>query len=150
MSHEEKQNAVSLVSTLIVSVPFIIFVLNKFQTERPTGTEELKFWASAILLMIPLRIISYIVFYIIATIMQAIITQQDPEKTMITDERDKLIELKGAVIGFYTFCFGFLAAMIALLISPQVSTLFFVLIFAGLISEIASILAKIYFYRMGV
>lgn len=149
MSHEEKQNYLSLLSTLAISIPYILFVLNKYQSENPTGTEELKFWASAVLLMVPLRIAAFILFYIVASIIQAIITGKDPEKAIITDERDKLIEMKGAVGGFYSFCFGFLIAMGALLQNPKISVMFIVLMISGLVSEIISILLKIYFYNKG-
>ena len=67
----------------------------------------------------------------------------------ITDERDKLIELKSARISLYVFTFGFLLAMISLVMEQPPWVMFTILISAGLLSDTLNELAQFYFYRRG-
>lgn len=148
MSHEEKQNYVSLISNLAVSVPYLIHVLNKYRTENPTGSEELKYWATAVLLLIPARIAAQIIIFIIFSILEAIVTGKEDADTT-SDERDRLIELKGDRFATNTFMFGFMGAMIAIVSGGTIADMFMITLVAACAGEVFGIFAKIYYYRRG-
>lgn len=148
MSAQEKSNYVSFVTTLLVSLPYFVFILNKYQTEAPTGADELTFWASAILLMIPVRIVVEIVVNIVAAIITAAVTNGKEENSLV-DERDRLIDLKGTRNSFYAFIIGFMLSMLIFVSTKSVANLFMVLIFTGFLSELVGVISQIYYYRRG-
>lgn len=150
MSSEEKQNIVSLFSILLVSVPYLLYVFIQFNNETFTTEEELKFWAGAFLLMIPIRIVAQILMYIIFTIGVVIVTGDEEEANTITDERDFIVDLKGERNAHYIFIFGFLAAMISILLDGGLSAMFVILIVSGFASELFGIFSKMFYYRVRV
>lgn len=148
MSYEEKHNIASLVTLTIVSVPYLIFILNKFNAEAPSTEAELSFWASAILLLIPIRIVAEIIVHILFAIANAIVTGKD-ELDTTKDERDELISLKSTRNSYYMFCFVMLSAFIAAGVYQSITLLFLILFIGGTVSELMEISSKIYFYRKG-
>lgn len=149
MSNQETQNVVSFSTSIFVTIPYILYIINRYQSETFVGNEELRFWATAILLMIPLRIVSIIIGYIIFSIVKAIFTGNAELEKSVTDERDKIIELKGDRNTSNIFTFGLLGSLIALLLGGDLSTLFIGLILAGFVGELVGTLSKIYYYRLG-
>ena len=89
-----------------------------------------------------------IIIHIVFIIINKIITDEDAPK--ITDERDKLIELKSIRISHWIFVLGFLLAMGAMAIEMPVWVMFITLIYAGFVASIAAEISKIYFYRKGI
>jgi hypothetical protein len=148
MTHQEKNNIISMITSIIVSVPYLIFIFNKYQAENLALPEELKFWGAAILILIPLRIISEIIVYIVFAILNTIITGED--EVEITDERDNLIALKSTRNSYYMFIIGFVISLIAITVSSSPSAMFMILIITGVVSEFTDILSKIYYYRKGI
>lgn len=150
MTHEEKNNIVSLITTTLVSIPYLAYTLHKYNAENIALPEELKFWGTAILLLIPLRIITEIIVHIVFAILTAIVTGKDDAEPEITDERDSLISLKSTRNAHYAFILGFVAAIIAVTPGTSVSVMFIILFITGVVSEFIEILSKIYYYRKGV
>jgi VIT1/CCC1 family predicted Fe2+/Mn2+ transporter len=148
MSSGEKQNIISLVTSVLISVPYYIYILNRYQSETLSINQEFSFWATAIVLLVPLRIVSEIMVYIVISIFTTIITKQ--EEKSLTDERDKLIELKGTRNSAYTFMIGVFLAMLAMAQYQSPFALFTVFILSGFASELVGNLSKIYYYRKGV
>lgn len=150
MSQQEKENFISLATTIAVSIPALIYLVQRYQEENFTTEEELKFWATALLILIPIRIVSQIVMYILFSIGRAIITGKDEEESSIVDERDRLIELKGTRNAHYVFMVGVMLSMSALAIGQSPTVMFGVLFVSGFVSELTEIGSKAYFYRKGV
>jgi hypothetical protein len=148
MSHQEKSNIISLVTTVIVTIPYLAFIFLKYQGESLDVTGQISFWATAILLLIPVRIVSEIIIYILISILTAIVTNK--EEIDFTDERDKLIELKGGRNSSYMFIFGFALAMVAAASGNAVSVMFMILIVSGFLAEVLGSISQIYYYRKGV
>ncbi|MBK6525203.1 MAG: hypothetical protein IPG07_06365 [Crocinitomicaceae bacterium] len=67
----------------------------------------------------------------------------------MSDERDKLIELKTIRISHWIFTAGFLAAMSTQAMGMEPWTMFVTLIASGFLGAVISGSAKIYFYRRG-
>lgn len=151
MSQHQKESLVSIISNIAVSIPYFVFVIGKYQAEQPRDTEELVFWATAILLMIPVRIAAQIIIYIAFTIGQAIAKggELDRESELV-DERDKLIELKGDRNGSYLFYLGFAIAMGIMVANQSIATMFLIIIVSGFLSEMVGLLSQIYYYQKGV
>jgi len=147
MSTGQKQNYISLVTTLLVSVPYFIFIFNKYQLEVLNISGELRFWSTAILLLIPIRIVSEIVISIAGAVLQAIITGKEGKD--LSDERDTLIELKSTRNAYFIFMFSFMAAILAVSQGHSVSVMFSILIISGFLSELFEIFSKIYYYKKG-
>ena len=146
MSYQERRSIASLISTLLIGGAYLLYVFQRYQADAPAN--ELHFWASAILIMIPVYILLKIVAIIVFTILNTIATRvQEPD---IADERDRLIELKSVRSSYYTFMFGFVLAMFTAVLSMPASTLFLVLIISLLAAMILYDVAQFYFYRRGV
>jgi hypothetical protein len=150
MTHKEKENIVSLISAIIISVPYFVYIYTRYQTENLTTSEQLKFFATAILILIPIRILAQIIIYILFTIAKAIATRSDKLEPEVVDERDYLIDMYGEKVAHYTFLFGFLASIIALALNSSVGVFFGILIVVGFVSELFGILTKIYYYNKGI
>jgi hypothetical protein len=150
MSEKERDNYISLVATLVVSVPYFIFIFAKYQgTELVTAADELQFWATAVLVLIPFRIVGEILMYIAAAILHAIVTGKK-EMEDKSDERDEIIDLKSIRTSYYLLMFGFLLAIILAAAGHSITTMFVVILISGFISEIIEICAKIFYYFKGV
>lgn len=160
MSYQEKENYISLASSVIVTIPYLLFIFNRFQAEMFTTEEEFRFWATAILLLIPARIVSEIVMHILAAIMDAVMQAveqeykaQGGEKEIkiddTVDERDKLIGLKAMRNSFGFFAVGVVAAMLSIVLGGTPSTMFIIFIAAGFVSELVETGSKIFYYNRG-
>ncbi len=148
MPEQEKSNLISLATTLLVSLPYFAFLYFRYQAETFSGSDsELSFWASAILLMIPLRIVAEILMYILVTVATGIVTGKE-EKT-IKDERDNMIELRANQNSYAIFIIGFMGAMLAVASTGSITTMFVIIIGSGFASELMGIVSKIAFYRKG-
>jgi hypothetical protein len=148
MSQEEKSNYISLITTLTISIPYMASVLIRYQDKNMNTEEELKFWAVAILILIPIRIVSEIIMHIIVAIITAIATGK--EGSEVVDERDKLIDLKSNRNAYYLTCIGFLLSMIVIVLNQSVSAMFIVLFITGFLAEMVDIFSKMFYYRRGV
>ncbi len=150
MSQHQKENLVSLISTLTASTFYIIYVFNRYFASEFTSGEELKYWASAILLIIPIRIAIQIIVYIGFKITEGIFANGKIVDE-VKDERDNLIELKGDRFSTNIFVFGFIFAMIGIVFfESSLSAMFAIILVSGYFGELFGIFAKIYFYKKGI
>ncbi len=147
MAIQEKRSIVSLVSTILVLILYAAFMLPKYPESNSYSPEVFHFWGSFILVFIPVSIVAKIVIYILFSIMNTIATRE--AESSLTDERDKLIELKSARNGLFMFAIGFLLAMGTLVLSMPPSAMFIVLLGAGVMSEVINDVSLFYFYRRG-
>ncbi|MBI5540220.1 MAG: hypothetical protein HY951_09200 [Bacteroidia bacterium] len=108
---------------------------------------DFKFWGKAFLILIPVAILAQIIIYIVFAIINKMITNEDIPN--LSDERDKLIDLKAIRISHWIFTLGFMLAMGSQAIGMQPYIMFVVLIFSGFASSIIAEIAKLYFYRKG-
>ncbi|MDQ6985760.1 MAG: hypothetical protein Q9M91_08835 [Candidatus Dojkabacteria bacterium] len=147
MSSKEREILISLSSLLLVGLPYIVSVFITYQDKNLSNDEELKFWATAILIMIPLRIVSMIVMYILVAIATAIATGKESDFKEIVDERDKLIDLKGERNGQAVFLIGFGLALVSAAIGQSLAVMFSIIVVFGVLSEVIGSLSKICYYR---
>jgi hypothetical protein len=147
MSYQEKSNIVSLITTLIVSIPYYVYVFAKYQSEALSTPEAFKFWAAAILFLIPIRIVTEIIIHILSAILEAVMSKE--EKPDVTDERDQLISLKSTRNSYYVFMIAFVASIAALYLDNKAETMFITLIIGGFMAELMEHASQIFYYRRG-
>ena len=147
MSYQERRAIVSLIGTIVVSVLYSAYMIQRYPAGSPYSPEVFHYWGSFFLILIPVSIVAKIIIYILFAIVNAIATRE--EEMPITDERDKLIESKAQMIGNYLFIFGFILAMGSLVVSLPPAVMFIILLLSGMLSQIISDISQFYFYRRG-
>jgi hypothetical protein len=146
-ARKEKMILVALISTIVIFGLYALYVYQKYISVNPEIVNDFRFWGKTFLILIPVTIAAQIIIHILFAIINKIVTNE--EISTISDERDKLIELKTIRISHWIFTFGFFLAMLSLAIGMQPWVMFITLILSGLISTIISELVKIYYYRRG-
>jgi hypothetical protein len=148
MSYQEKENIMSLISSILILGLYSLYVYNKYLDGNPDLINDFQFWGKTFLILIPVTIVAQIIIHIVFAIINKIVVDEEPPS--FTDERDKLIELKAIKISHWIFVIGFFQAMLSLSLGMQPWVMFISLISAGFIASIASNVAKIWFYRKGI
>jgi hypothetical protein len=146
---KEKMIMVSIITSLLIISIYSIFVYKKHIEANPEIINNLKFWGKSFLILIPISIAAQIIIHIIFIIINKIVANEEPPP-LLSDEMDKLIELKSKRISHWIFIAGFLLAMGSLVLEMPVWVMFVTLIYSGFLAAIVSEIAKIYFYRRGV
>lgn len=147
MSSKEKQTIISLISSILIFGFYSLYIYQNYLVETPELLNDFKFWGTSFLIMIPVAIVAQIIIHIVFAIINKIVTNEDLDE--MSDERDKLIELKSIRISHWIFTGGFLSAMTALAMGMEPWVMFTTLIVSGFLSAVISGSAKIYFYRRG-
>ena len=153
LSYQEKITLVSLITTVLSFGIYCLMVFQKYQDKTSdsanfNSTDELKFWASVILILIPVLIVAQIVAQIVFAIINFIVTGE--EDLEITDEFDHLIDLKSTRNFYHTFMAGFVLSMVTIALDESPSTMFIILFFSLLVAGVILDLSKLYYYRRGV
>jgi hypothetical protein len=165
MSYQEKRSIVSIVTGLIILLAYFVYTYTKYQA-GVVSEGDLKFWAGAMLLFIAIGVIATIIiqilFHILLSISIAIQAKAKDEKCddkeiekeieleMVSDEMDKLIELKSNVVGFGVAGVGFVFGLIALVMDYSVAVMLNIVFASFSIGSILEGITQLYFYRKGI
>ncbi|MBH1940761.1 hypothetical protein I5677_07665 [Mobilitalea sibirica] len=166
MSYQEKRTIVSIITGLFILVAYGIYAFEKYQS-GVIAADDIKAWAGIMLVFIGigvvLAIVIQIVFHILLSITIAIQERartgrcgddKEIEKTisakMVTDEMDKLIELKSMRVSFIIAGIGFVTALVTQLFNYPPAVLLNVLFISFSAGSLLEGLAQIYFYRRGI
>lgn len=147
MSYQERLSLVNLISTILVTALYAAYMVQRYPDASPYSKEVFHFWGAFFLILIPVTIVTRIVIYIVFAIINAIATRE--EDPPLTDERDKLVELRASRNSLYVFALGFVLAMGSLVVELPPSVMFITLICAGVMSEVVSEISQFYYYRRG-
>jgi hypothetical protein len=147
MYNREKQILVSLITSVVILAVYSLYVYNRYIAGNPEIINDFRFWGKAFLVLIPVSIVAQIVIHILFAIANKIVTDEDIPS--ISDERDKLIELRTIRISHWLFLAGFLLAMGSQAIGMQPWVMFITLILSGFIASVVAEIARIYYYRKG-
>lgn len=148
MFRKEKRILVTLISLILILGFYSLYVYFNYVSGNPGIINDFKFWGKAFLALIPVMIVTQIIIHIVFFIINKIVTNEDIPT--ITDEMDKLIELKSLRIYHWAVSAGFVLSIGSQAIGMQHWVLFILLISSCFGATIASEIAKIYFYRKGV
>jgi hypothetical protein len=148
MGHQEKQSIVSIIGSVLIMVFYSLYIYRNYIQADMDLLNDFQFWGKSFLYLIPVSIGVQIAIHIVFAIANRIITQEDMPD--ITDERDKLIELKSIRVSHWIFIFGFMLAMGSLAVGMKPYVMFLTLISSGFLASLASEITKIIYYRKGV
>jgi hypothetical protein len=165
MSYQEKKTIVSIVTGLLILVSYFIYTYSKYQS-GVVIEGDLKFWATAMLVFIAIgvaaTIIIQIIFHILLSVTIAVQAKikdencddKEIEKTieleMVSDEMDKLIELKSNMVGFGFAGAGFVLALVALVFDYSPVVMLNVMFASFSIGSLLEGFTQLYFYRKGI
>ena len=147
MSAHERQAIVSLISTLLLAVFFLGYVLPRYPAGNPYAAAVFHFWGLAVVILAAVSIVANIAVSVAFSIIYAMATQQTPSS--FADERDRLIELRALRTALYVFTCGFFLAMGSLAIGMPPSVMFIVLMCSGYGSGLVGNISQLYLYRKG-
>lgn len=147
MSFQENRSIASLIGTVLISVFYAVFILQRAQ-EGDSLTNSPHFWASALLLYIPVSVMLKIFVVIVFVIINTITNQEkDPE---LTDERDKLVNLKSTVNFYHVFMVGFLLSLLTQVFSLPLYIMFGVIWLSMFAGGVVLDISQFLYYRRGV
>lgn len=165
MSYQEKKTIVLVLTGLSILAAYWIYAVNKMQSGM-ASLDDLKFWASAMLIFIGIGIVAVIVILVIFHIMLSIsiavkeqfrngkCEDEEIEKTieleMVEDEMDKLIGLKSLRVGYTIGGAGFIAALISVMLNYPPAVMLNIIYVSFNIGSAAEGIAQLYFYRRGI
>jgi hypothetical protein len=148
MTYQERRSLVSLIGTLIIIAGYLAFISGQAQATGPSVETDLQFWATAILLLIPVYIVFQMIVIILFIIANTIATRR--QESEASDEFDRLVDLKSTRNFYHTFMAGFVLAMLAAALGQPLATLFIVLLFGIFAASVMSYASELYYYRRGV
>ena len=149
MSFQEKNFAVSLVSSTLILGFFLISLLLMIQSGSFDSTSVIRLWVIVIVLSIIVTILGTILTHVVSAIIQAVRTNEEPEIEDIADERDKLIDLKGTRVAYVAFSCGVLLSMLTFALGRPPLVMFTLIIFFGILAQITGDISRLYCYRRG-
>ena len=165
MSYQEKKTIVSILTGILLLAAYCIYAFSKVQSGM-VAPDDMKFWATAILIFIGIGVVAsiviQIVFHILLSIAIAVKEQvqngkcddKEIEKTleleMVEDEMDKLIGLKSMRIGFAIAGIGFIAALVSLVLNYSPAVMLNIIFVSFSIGSMIEGITQLYFYRRGV
>ncbi|MCX8129733.1 MAG: hypothetical protein N3I35_06505 [Clostridia bacterium] len=165
MSYQEKRTIVSIITGLLIFGAYCIYTYGKWQS-GVIAADDMKFWASTMLVFIGIgiaaAIVIQIVFHILLSIaitikesvMNGKCDDKEIEKTigaeMVTDEMDKLIELNSMRIAFVVVGIGFVAALFSQIFSYSIAVMLNIMYLSFYAGSLLEGFVQLYFYRRGI
>ena len=147
-----------MIMGVLLAAAYIIYALS----DSSPAPDDLKSWAAAMLVFIGIgvaaAIVIQIIFHIALSIGIAVKEREQDEKTVeriiastvVEDERDKLISLKSAHIGYIFAGLGFVAALVALAFGTQFVTALHILFGTFSSGSLVEGIVSVYFYERGI
>jgi len=165
MSYQEKRTLVTIVVGFLVLVSYLIFVFTRFQSGI-IDVNNLKYWASTMLIFIGISIVSTIVTQVLYHIVFSIgfamkekikypdLTDKEIEMSikshMVTDEMDKLVELKSMRVGFIAAGLGFVLALILTINDYSAVVMMNTIFISFNVGSLFEGLMQLYYYKRGI
>ncbi|MFZ5974665.1 MAG: hypothetical protein ACOYU3_04555 [Bacillota bacterium] len=165
MSYQEKKTIVSVLTGVLLLAAYCIYAFGR-AFPGMAAPDDIKFWATTILIFIGIGVVAsiviQIVFHILLSIAVAVKEQlhtgkcdgKEVEKTieleMVEDEMDKLIGLKSMRISFAIAGIGFIAALVSLVLNFSAAVMLNIIFISFSLGTIIEGIAQLYFYRRGI
>jgi len=147
MTTQEKRPLVFL-SIDIVTFSMYYLLIQNFYKSYSSTMGELPFWGTSILILIPLMIFSRIIFYMLYSIFNTLITKEQEDKFLI-DELIAIIKLKASRNFNTTFMLGFVFTMILLTAGLSTTTMFKMFFFSIFSAFIVQNISTYYYFKKG-
>lgn len=135
---------------------YLIRLFQIFQDGGLNSTSVFRLWGIVIVLAIIFTVIATILTHIVSAIIQAVVQaiktgekEPDVEIDNLQDERDKLIDLRGTKVTYTVSSVGVALAMLTYVLGQTPLVMFTLLIFFGLVAQIAGDISRLMLYRRG-
>jgi len=164
MSYQEKRIIISIFIGISILASYFLYTTNKVQNGLVVEG-DLKFYATSILVFIGIgvvaMIVSQIMFHILLSIGMAIKEQIENGKVddqlieksikaeMVTDERDRLIELKSLRVGSISASIGMMIGLVVLVLNDSPVLMLNILFVSFCLGSILEGCVQLYLYRKG-
>ncbi|HYO87651.1 MAG TPA: hypothetical protein VER79_03330 [Candidatus Limnocylindrales bacterium] len=148
MSYQERRSLASLISIVIVSAGYTLFTSVRMEAAGPGVASDLHFWASTVLILIPVYIVFEVFTQIIFIVINVIATGR--EESELSDEFDRLIDLKSTRNFYHVFMAGFVLSLVSQVLEQPPQTMFVILLLGILAAGVVQELSRVYYYRRGV
>lgn len=149
MSNRLNSISVSLVSNLLILGYYLVNILPIFQRGEWNPEDVFRLWVIVVVASIVLNILGNIITAITINVAHAIKTNSNQEVRLLNDERDKLIELKGVRVAYFTSSIGIFLSMLSFVLDQPALVMFSLLLLFSLIAEILGDVSQFYFYNRG-
>jgi hypothetical protein len=165
VSYQEKRIIVTIFSGIFVLLAYVIYTFTKYQNGL-INPDNLNFWASTMLIFIGIgvvvTIIIQIVFHVLYSIALSIkekiknqdITDKEIEKLinaqMVTDEMDKLVELKSMRLGFIAAGIGFVLGLVSILLDYPASVMMNIIFISFSLGSLSEGFMQLHYYKKGI
>ncbi len=147
MSSQENRTIAYLISSALGVGIYSFYAIQQYQHGSFDSTTISSYWGTLFLIVIGVQIVLSIISSILISIIHAIATRE--EEISLTDERDKLIDLRANQISYAVFGVGFLLAMITLAVGQPPLVMFNLIVFSLFGAGIVGYVTQIYLYRRG-
>ena len=147
MSYEQRNIAVSLTISVLVLGYYIFRWVGMLSGGTFVAENVYRLWGVMIAISIAANIFGVIFTQIVSAIVYQIRTNK--EEKFVKDERDQLIDLRGTRVAYLAFSLGVLVSMLSLVLGRPPLVMFSLLIFFGLVSQIAADVTRLVIYRRG-
>lgn len=144
---KEREIITTTVGILLIISLYAIYVYTNYIVPDPGRINDPQFWGKAFIFMIPVVIVTMIIFMILYAIIKKIVTNEEIET--LSDERDKLIDLKAVRVSQLVNTVSMVLAMGSQALGMELWVMFVVMISSCFLSAFAEGITKIYFYRRG-
>lgn len=148
MTYQVKKSIVSLVNTVLIFGLYSLYVFQAYQDRMMDQAELFGFFATAIVILIPISIVATIMIHIIFNIINRMAANEI--EPAFADELDKLIDLRAMRNGYIIFIIGFMIAMLALVLGSTPTMMFMILYVSGFISDVSGKITSLYLYTKGI
>ena len=147
MSFYERNKLVTLSSYLLI----LGYYLWRFRAIYQNGLNPIEvftLWGTVIILTFIINIVGIILAQIFGSIIHVIRTGgEHPDYT--EDERDRLIELRGARLAYMVYSLGVLISMIMFVYGQPAIMMFAMIALSGLVAEVVADMSRLVIYRRG-
>ncbi len=148
MSYQQKSAIVSIIGTVVIFTIYCVLVFQKYQVLGLNMANDFAFWGAAFLILIPVLAGFQIVIMIVFTIINKVVTKEDPP--IADDELDKLINLKSHRSVLILFMVGFFVSMALLVFGLPPRAMFISLAGSLILAGILGDITKLTLYQRGV
>lgn len=146
MSHQERNAYVSLICNLMINT-YVVFQLRAMAAAGLLdGPNALQTWAQMILWVIGMAIALVIGLTIVFNIA---IATADKNASFVTDERDRMFDMRAMGMTMFLMIAGFIASIIALALGQSGLTAFIILYCGAALGSLAGDLVKLASYWHG-
>ena len=136
-SFQEKSIWISLVAISLIFGYYFLRVFKIAAEDEINVAESIVLLISVIVMVIIVEVVSHIIL--------ALRTRPEAQ-----DERDRLIELKATRNAYFVLAFGIFLPIACIVISVRPFIVAHVIMFIFVLSEIASFLTQLFYYRRGI